>query len=114
MSKGPKSKGISARNRERETGGTPVQTPVSWVRRIRFALRFPALLAAGAFTIVIWIWLTRENPNQLLQEAKDVVAKNPALAVSGVIGPAVLLRSCNGSATTCHSRLNNTARTSAL
>ncbi len=80
MSKGPKSKGISARNRENETCDTPVQTPVSWGRRIWFGLRFPALLAVGVILVVIWIWLTSENPNQLLQEAKDVVAKNPVLA----------------------------------
>ena len=80
MSEGPKSKGIPARNRENETCGTPVQTPVSWGRRIWLGLRFPALLAVGGVLVVIWIWLTSENPNQLLQEAKVVVAKNPVLA----------------------------------
>ncbi len=80
MSEGPKSNGVPARNRERETRSPPVQAPVPWGRHIWLGLRIPALLAVGVVFIVIWIWLTSENPNQLLEEAKNVVAKNPVLA----------------------------------
>jgi Tfp pilus assembly protein PilF len=78
MSDDQKSNGTPSRECARGFSGTRTQASRFSIHRPWFGLRACALLAAGGVLAVIW--LTSENPHQLLQEAKNAIGKNPAQA----------------------------------